>query len=368
MTSQTKIDDNKVDFGVFLPVANGGWIISETSPRLDGSYEQNRSAAVLAEELGLDFVMSMAKWRGYGGTTDHWGTSLESMTMMAGLAEATSRVKIYATVHTLLFHPAVAAKIFATLDQISGGRAGMNVVSGSYEGEFTQMGMWPADLDHDGRYDLAREWMQLVKRLWREERVDHDGRFFHLTDCVSKPKPLQQPRPSIICAGASDKGMGFTIDEGDACFVGGRDLEELARVSRRAKAMAAERNKTVKTYAMFTILPDQEGMTAEERHRLYQEGADIGAIEGLMRSYGLEPDGKENSMVARSKNVFMTETIAGDADSIVERIKLIIETADLDGMMLTFPDYIEDLRFFGEQVLPKLRGVSAETAPVGGKQ
>lgn len=368
MNSQSKIDYNLIDFGVFLPVANGGWIISETSPRLHASYEQNRAAAILADELGLDFVMSMAKWRGYGGKTDHWGTSLESMTLMAGLAEATSRVKIFATVHTLLFHPAVAAKIFATLDRISGGRAGMNIVSGAYKGEFAQMGMWPADLDHDDRYDMAQEWTQLVKRLWIEERVDHKGRFFHLTDCQSNPKPIQQPRLPIICAGASEKGMGFTIDEGDACFVGGSDLDDLARVSRRAKALAAERNKTVKTYAMFTILPDQEGLPAEERRRLYQEGADTGAIEGVMRSYGLEPDGSENSMVARSKNVFMTETIAGDADSIVERIKLIIETADLDGMMLTFPDYIEDLRFFGERVLPKLRGVSAVTSAAGDKR
>ncbi|XID91076.1 LLM class flavin-dependent oxidoreductase [Paenibacillaceae bacterium WGS1546] len=350
-----RIDYNKIDFGVFLPIANGGWIISNASPRLDASYSLNRASTILAEELGLDFVMSMAKWRGYGGDTDHWGTSLESMTMMAGLAEATTRVKLFATVHTLLYHPVVAAKMFATLDQISGGRIGMNVVSGAYEKEFSQMGMWPRHLDHDARYDLAGEWIRLVKRLWSEERVDHQGAFFELNDCRSKPKPLQQPRPLILCAGASDKGMGFGIEEGDACFVGGSDLEDLARVSRRAKGMAAEKNKTIKTYAMFTIIPDQPGMPAEERKRIYQEGADVKAIQGILRSYGLEPDGRENSMVARSRNVFMTETISGDADEIVQRIRSIIETASLDGMMLTFPDYIEDLRFFGERVLTKLR-------------
>lgn len=352
----TDINYNNVDFGVFLPITNGGWIISETTPRLDGSYQLNRKAALIAEETGLDFIMSMAKWKGYGGTTDHWGTSLESMTMMAGLAEATSRVKIYATVHTLLFHPAIAAKMFATLDQISGGRVGMNVVSGAYRGEFAQMGMWPEDLDHDQRYDLAKEWMQVVKRLWSEESVTHTGQYFKLDDCTSNPKPLQKPRPQIICAGQSEKGMGFTIDEGDACFIGGRDLEELASVSRRAKEMAAERDKTIKTYAMFSIIPAETDEQAEERMKIYQEGADIGAIKGMLRSYGLEPDGRENSMVARAKSAFMCETIAGSLDTIVARIKRIFEVTRIDGMMLTFPDYVEDLTFFGERILPVLRG------------
>ncbi|MGG6309359.1 LLM class flavin-dependent oxidoreductase [Paenibacillus macerans] len=355
----TTIDYNKVDFGVFLPITNGGWIISGNAPLLDGGYAINKKAAVIAEELGLDFIMSMAKWKGYGGTTNHWGTSLESTTMMAGLAEATSRVKIYATVHTLLFNPAVAAKMYATLDQISGGRVGMNVVSGSFAGEFRQMGMWPEELDHDQRYDLAKEWMQVVKRLWSEEKVTHQGQYFQLEECESLPKPLQQPRPEIICAGQSEKGMGFTIDEGDACFIGGRDLEDLAAVSKRAKDMAAERGKTVKTYAMFTIVPGETDEQAEERIKHYQAGADFGAIKGMLRSYGLEPDGRENSMVHRAKSAFMTETIAGSVESIQNRIQEIIEVTNIDGMMLTFPDYVEDLTIFGKEVLPRLRGTFA---------
>ncbi|MBN2984171.1 MULTISPECIES: LLM class flavin-dependent oxidoreductase [Cohnella] len=349
------IDYNQIDFGVFLPISNGGWIISDTTPKVEGSYEQNRNAAVLAEEIGLDFIMSMAKWRGYGGRTNHWGTSLESMTMMAGLAEATKRVKVYATVHTLLFHPAVAAKMFATLDQISNGRVGMNVVSGSFSKEFSQMGMWPEHLDHDARYDLAREWMQVVKRLWSEERVDHQGTFYQLTDCMSNPKPVQKPRPSIICAGQSEKGMGFTIEEGDACFIGGKDVEELAQVSKRAKEMARERDKPIKTYAMFGIYPGETDAEAEARMKRYEAGVDREAIVGLLESYGMAVDGKETSIAARARTAFMSEPISGSAATIVAKIRTIIETAELDGMMLTFPDYDADMRFFGERVLPELR-------------
>ena len=60
-------------FGVFLPLGNGGWIISENTPKLDASYDLDRNAAILSDQLGFDFVLSMMKWRGYGGKTNHSG-------------------------------------------------------------------------------------------------------------------------------------------------------------------------------------------------------------------------------------------------------------------------------------------------------
>ena len=138
-------------FGVFLPVANGGWIVSRNTPLLDGGWAQNRDAALIAEAEGLDFVMSMGKWRGFGGATDHWGSSLESVTMMAGIAALTKRIKVWATMHAILHNPVVAAKMIATLDHISGGRAGLNIVAGAYRGEFEQMDAWDERLDHDAR-------------------------------------------------------------------------------------------------------------------------------------------------------------------------------------------------------------------------
>ena len=103
------------EYGVFLPIANGGWIVSHTTPPLDGGWKQNRDAALIAEEEGFDFVMAMGKWRGFGGVTSHWGTSLEAVTMLAGIASITSRVRLWATLHAILHNPAVAAKMIATI-------------------------------------------------------------------------------------------------------------------------------------------------------------------------------------------------------------------------------------------------------------
>ncbi len=345
------------DFGVFLPVANGGWIVSKTTPVLDGLYAQNRAAAVAADQAGLDFVMSMGKFRGFGGETDHWGTSLESVTLMAAIAEATSRVRIWATVHPLLQNPAVAAKMIATLDHISGGRAGLNIVAGAYKAEFDQMSAWDDSLSHDDRYDLAEEWTTIVKRLWTEPSVDFAGKHFTMKDCQSKPKPLSTPRPELICAGVSDRGFRFSVREADACFIGGRTREEHRETSRRAKAMAGELGRTIRTYAMCTIIHAETDAGAEALQQRYAEGADMGAILAMLESWGVPADRLQAT--AQKQGAFMTQTFVGSPATCREQVEAFMAECELDGLMLIFPDYVEGLAMFGSEILPHLRTVFA---------
>ncbi|HXS06159.1 MAG TPA: LLM class flavin-dependent oxidoreductase [Rhizomicrobium sp.] len=341
------------EFGVFLPVASGGWIVSRNTPLLDGGWAQNRDAALIAEEEGLDFVMSMGKWRGFGGATDHWGTSLESVTMMAGIAALTKRVKVWATLHAILHNPVVAAKMIATLDHISGGRAGLNIVAGAYRGEFEQMDAWDASLDHDARYDLTEEWTQIVKRLWKEPRVDFEGRFFTIKDCVSEPKPLR--RPDLICAGMSARGFDFSVREADICFIGGRDEAETREASLRAKDLAAKLGKTIKTYAMCTVIYGGSDKTAEALAESYCAGLDEGAVLGMLASYGVDLAGKDNAMVARAKGAFMTHTVIGAPRTCAQKIAAFLQGCALDGLMLVFADYAEGLRVAGREILPLLK-------------
>lgn len=348
----------KKDFGVFLPVANGGWIISKNAPTLDGLYAQNRAAAVTADTVGMDFVMSMGKWRGFGGETNHWGTSLESVTMMAGLAEATKNVKIWATVHPLLQNPAVTAKMITTLDHISGGRAGLNIVAGAYRAEFDQMGAWDDSLSHDDRYELTEEWLTLIKRLWAEPSVTHKGRFFELKDCVSDPKPLSRPTPDLICAGMSPRGFRMSIEHANASFVGGRTMDERRDASRLGKSIAAEMGRSVKTYAMCTVVHAETDAKAEALARYYGEGADFAAVLTMLKSWGL-PDGPLLQEKAKAQGAFMTQTAIGSPETCREQIEEFLTYCELDGIMLIFPDYVEGLEMFGADILPKLRAVFA---------
>ena len=343
------------DLGIFMPMASGGWILSKNAPRLDGSYDYNRKVALLAEEVGLDFIMSMAKYRGYGGETEHWRHTLDSTALMAALADATKRVKIWTTVHTLLQNPAVTAKMMATLDQISHGRSGLNVVTGAYRGEFAQMGAWPEGVGHDDRYALAYEWIRAIKALWTEEAVTMDGRFVHLDECMSDPKPAS--RPFLVCAGTSKVGMRFTSEEMDAMFLSGGDVAELAEASRNAKADAAGIGRAIRTYSMMTVVFGESEAAAEATAAHFRAGLDEGALRGMMRAYGfLDAEiGKENAFVQKSRSTFMTPHMLGTPADVVERLGELFEKTSLDGLMLIFPDYLAGVRTFGEEVLPAIR-------------
>jgi pyrimidine oxygenase len=221
------------------------------------------------------------------------------MILMSALAQHTSRIKVWCTVHTLLHNPAVAAKMVATLDHVSHGRAGMNIVSGSYHDEFEQMGTWRDDFDHDGRYDYAGEWIAAVKRLWTEPRVDFDGKYFKLTDCVSDPKPVSKPGPTLICAGISDIGLRLTAKYADAAFVFGKDEAEIGARSRRAKELGAEYGRAISTLTYCTVISGATDEEAEERVQHYRAGQDHGTVDGMADAYSHNPrqDGKANTLV-----------------------------------------------------------------------
>ena len=348
-------DSGGKDLGIFLPMANGGWILSSTAPKLDGSYDYNLKVALLAEAAGLDFIMSMAKWRGYGGVTQHWRSALDSQILMAALAAVTKRVKVLATVHTLLQNPAVTAKMIATLDQVSHGRAGLNVVNGAYKGEFEQMDAWRHEVGHDERYDLADEWMQIVKRLWTEASVTFRGDYFTMNDCQSDPKPVRPP--FLVCAGTSPRGMRFTAEQMDAMFAGGRDEAELAEISRAVKALAHAAGRSIRTYTMMTLVIGDTDAQAEAEADHYRAGFDEEACFGMMRAYGfLDAEiGRENSFVQNARSGFMSTRIVGSASTVTERMIGTLERCDLDGMMLIFPDYLTSMPIFAREVMPAIR-------------
>lgn len=116
--------------GVFVPIGNNGWLISTHAPQYMPTFELNKAIVQKAEHYHFDFALSMIKLRGFGGKTEFWDHNLESFTLMAGLAAVTSRIQIYATAATLTLPPAIVARMAATIDSISGGRFGVNLVTG----------------------------------------------------------------------------------------------------------------------------------------------------------------------------------------------------------------------------------------------
>jgi pyrimidine oxygenase len=345
-----------VQYGVFLPVGSGGWIPSSTVPELDGSYAYNKQVVQLSERLGFDFTLSQAVWRGYGGPSRHFDVNLESLTATAGFAEASDRIGVWSTVNTALLHPAVAAKVVATGSQISGGRTGLNIVAGGNRVSENQMGLG-AGLDHGDKYRRAREWVEVVKRLWTEPVVDHDGEFFRLEDCQSEPKPVGGV-PPMICAATSDAGMRFTAECLDGLLFEGTSRDSMVQLGLRAKEISAEVGRPLTTHCIFMVIPGETDADAQRRIELYDSGRDDEAMARMLFEHGTTSrDPLEFQRIKdewSSSTAISTGTIAGSPETITEQLADIITAGEIDSAVFIMPDFVGDLTVLGEQVLPAL--------------
>lgn len=338
-----------MDFGIFLPIANNGWIISKNSPQYMPTFELNREVTVRAEKMGLDFVLSMVKLRGYGGVTEHWDYAMDSFNLMAGLAAVTERIGIYATVQPLTMHPAMAARMASTIDDISNGRFGLNVVAGWNKYEYSQMGLWPGDHFYNERYEYAEEWLYIVKGLWEKGRLTYNGKYFTLDDCLCQPVP--KTKPSIICAGMSDIGLDFTVRQCNINFVAG-DLDLIKSVSAKGKRLAEKLDKKIKTYALYTMIPADTDQEAEQIVQHIIDGADTEGFAGLKDAKSNDPTGATAQKIMNE--IFTVPTLVGSPETIVKSIEMLNRETELDGLIFAYRDFIEDVKYFEAKILPLL--------------
>ena len=135
--------------------------------------------AVMADEAGLDFLLPVARWRGDGGATDFQGASLETIGGNRGrLPARTGSQSLPRRIG--VFHPVIAAKQFATADQIGAGRFGINVVFGWNKQEYDMFGVSLPD-DNADRYAYGEEWFDIVCKLWTSiSPFDWNGKYFQL--------------------------------------------------------------------------------------------------------------------------------------------------------------------------------------------
>jgi len=164
----------------------------------------------MADAAGLEFLLPIGRWRGYGGASDFQGSSLETITWAAGLLSHTASCTVFGTIHAPMFHPIVAAKQMATVDLLSGGRFEFGIGASWLEEE------WKAtELDFATRGKRVDEAVEICKQLWAEETVTHHGEFFSFDEVAFEPKPVQRPGPPILVGGESKAALRRAARLGD---------------------------------------------------------------------------------------------------------------------------------------------------------
>jgi pyrimidine oxygenase len=351
-----------MDLGVFIPIGNNGWLISTTSPQYKPSFDLNRIVVEKAERFGFDFALSMIKLHGFGGPSEYWDYNLESFTLMAGLAAVTSRIQLFATCAVLTLPPPLAARMAVTIDSISRGRFGINIISGWQRREYTQMGIWPGSEHYRRRYDYCAEYVSIMRELWETGRSDLKGDFFQMDDCRCLPLPTA--KIPIICAAQSDSGTRFAARYADYNFCsGGHVNQPLAATASVARLIEAntQAGRDCGALLLQMIIADETDEAALAKWEHYKAGTDLDAIAYRDAQAEDDPSTDPYSQPNRRRTLGVDKlptnqgVFVGSYATVARMLDEMATVPGVRGVMLTFDDFVIGMEQFGTRILPLMR-------------
>jgi len=359
---------NRLQIGLFGANCSSGRAVTKVAERWTGSWPDNLKLARMADAAGIEFLLPIGRWKGYGGETDYQGATLETMTWASGLLASTRRITVFGTVHAPLFNPIIAAKEMVTADHIGEGRFGLNIVVGWNEGEFEMFGV--KQREHEQRYDYAQEWLDVIKMIWSDkEDFDFSGKYLHMKAIRGKPKPWGGTRPVIMNAGASPTGQAFAVRNCDAFFMQASrtSLEETARrvVNARNAAKGHGRELGVYTVGVITCKPTRK--EAEEYyHHCIVEHADWSAVDGILALKNISPATVPMQEFLTQRSQYAQGMgglpIVGDPDGVAQQL-VDLSKAGLTGIAVSLVNYADELPFFCDEVLPRLERAGVREQP-----
>lgn len=349
---------NRFKLGVFGQNCSNGCTITEAETTFEPSYAHSVKISKLADSLGFELLVPVGRWKHFGGSTKFNGTNMEVFTWASAMACHTENIMVFATAHVPTVHPIFAAKQCATIDHIAGGRFGLNVVCGWFKPEMEMFGV--KQLDHDTRYEVADEWLTIMKRLWTEEEFNHEGPHFTIKEGWLSPKPVQKPHPVIINAGSSPAGRDFSARHADFNFVSIPSIEKGAAMVADIRKRAASHGREcgVMSYGLVCCRDTEKEAKALYDHIVAK--GDWGAtrtiidlMQGENYSYGSN-QAEIQAMGERFIAGWGGYPLVGTPEQIVAQMVAVAD-AGIEGFILSWLDYHEEMKYFGEKVIPLMR-------------
>jgi alkanesulfonate monooxygenase SsuD/methylene tetrahydromethanopterin reductase-like flavin-dependent oxidoreductase (luciferase family) len=355
--------DRKLKLGTFQTNLDSGCVMADLDGRLQATWPSTVALAKLADEMEFEALVPVARWHGFGGSTDPQGPGFETYTWAAGIAGATRRSGVISTSHVALNHPIIAAKQSTVIDHISNGRFTLNIVNGWNYPEMEMFGV--KLLDHEDRYKCAEEWLSIVKRLWTEhDRFDHDGRFYQIKRGYLQPKPIQSPYPAIMNAGSSERGRHFACKHCDVVFTSIRTHDiptNTAHVQAYHRLAREEYGRVVRVWANANIVQAETEREARDFYQYYvHEKGDWAAAQNVIETMAAEINQRDYPPERRRA---MAETIVagwggfpliGTKEQVVDGL-LTLSKIGLDGVLLSWPRYEAGMREFRDVTYPLLK-------------
>ncbi len=357
-------------FAYWVPNVSGGLVVSSIEQRTSWDYDYNVELARTAERVGFEYALSQVRYASsYGAAQQHESTSISLALLLA-----TEKLKVIAAVHPGLWEPAVLAKFILTADQFSKGRAAVNVVSGWFKDEFTDLGLpW---LEHDERYRRSAEFIEVLRGLWTQEKFSFNGDFYRTHGFSLRPGPFPvagRPHPEIFQGGNSTAARFNGGAHADWYFSNGKDFDGFTEQYDDVTQIAAEHGRTVRFGLNgFAIVRDTEAEARDQLREIIAK-ADVESVEGFRKSVqqagastadkkGMWADSAFEDLVQYNDG-FRTQLI-GDPERVARRI-IEYKKRGVNLFLLGFLHFIEEVEAFGTRVIPIVRELEAELERVG---
>lgn len=356
MAQNSMFTEGQFLLGTFASNCSSGMSVTKIPERWVNSWDNNLELAKLLDDAGIDFMLPIARWIGYGGETNFHCDVLETMTWATGLLAYTKNINVIATIHTVANHPVVVAKQIATIDKISHGRIGLNIVAGWNKPEYEALGLQlPAT--HEERYGYAQDWFDVIKALWaKKESFNYDGKFFKLNNILGLPQPSR--KAPILNAAGSGQGREFAINAADFLFTPAIDLERSKGEVAALKAQANEAGKKVGVLTLAHVVCRPTEREANDYYKYFcEENTDEGAVDNLVALQFAHAQSFPHELLSLIRNRMAAGhggyPLIGTPQQVADGI-LALHAAGFNGTTLSFVDYVKEFPYFRDNVLPIL--------------
>ncbi|MGD0402307.1 MAG: LLM class flavin-dependent oxidoreductase [Candidatus Acidiferrales bacterium] len=335
-------------YGYWLPIF-GGWLRNVEDEHMQPTWDYVSKLARRSEKIGFDITLiaelNLNDIKGVDAPSlDAWSTA-------AALAAVTETLELMVAVRPTFHIPALLAKQAANIDQISGGRVSLNVVSSWWAEEAKKYGVHFDQ--HDDRYARTSEWLDVVDKAWKEDHFSYSGKYYSVQDLVMQPKPVSKPRPTIYAGGESETAKELISQKCDAYVMHGDSPERVA-VKIRDLSERRERKglpRMIFGVAGYSIVRETEREAQQELARItdvkqnaagYQNYRDWLANTQLEQRVSLEDYSVSNRGLRSG--------LVGTAQQVADRVGE-FEDAGVDLLLLQFSPQMEEMERFADSVI-----------------
>jgi FMNH2-dependent dimethyl sulfone monooxygenase len=338
-----------VRYGYWLPVF-GGWLRNVADEGMEASWPYVKKLAQRSEQIGFDVTLiaelNMNDIKGVeANSLDAWSTA-------AALAAVTERIELMVAVRPTFHLPALLAKQAANIDQISGGRLTLNVVSSWWADEARKYGV--SFEQHDDRYARTSEWLDVLDGVWSRDHFSYAGKYYRVEDNVLEPKPLSKPRPCLYAGGESTAAKDLIAEKCDAYLMHGdppeRVGEKIADL-RGLRARHADLAPMKFGVAGYAIVRETEREAQDEVRRITdvkQSAAGYANYQQWLAGTQLEQQVSLEDYSVSNRG--LRSGLVGTAEQVSERVAA-FEAAGVDLVLLQFSPQLEEMERFADTVI-----------------